>query len=187
MRSEEEYIAKAQRLMDMGYRRTSRKHCMLSRIDRPDWREHMAKEHAPWDPYGEGLNWVESLGEGSAAAFYRSVHSKDVIVRKWDIVKHVRSSGHDPVDYIPKEREMATTKLNTRRDPTELTDMYKVHSMSVVRGEARGDYDSFHVSFESALERCHSIVERDPSIQMVILKVTHVVQSSTPPIDVIEV
>lgn len=45
-----------------GYRRTSRKFLGLCRIDRPDWREYMAFQHAPWDPAGEGMNWANSEG-----------------------------------------------------------------------------------------------------------------------------
>lgn len=65
----------AQRLIDSGYRATSNKHRMASRIDREDWREYMAKKHAPWSEK-QGKEWVAALGEG-AGDFYRRVYSKD--------------------------------------------------------------------------------------------------------------
>lgn len=59
-----------------GYRRTSRKFLGLCRIDRPDWREYMAFQHAPWDPAGEGMNWVNGIG---GADHYRRCYSEDRI------------------------------------------------------------------------------------------------------------
>ena len=37
-----------------GYCITSRRHRSANRLDRQDWREYMAKQHAPWDPEGDG-------------------------------------------------------------------------------------------------------------------------------------
>lgn len=59
-----------------GYRRTSRKFLGLCRIDRPDWREYMAFQRAPWDPAGEGMNWVNGIG---GADHYRRCYSEDRI------------------------------------------------------------------------------------------------------------
>lgn len=59
-----------------GYRRTSRRHLGLCRIDRPDWREYMAFQHAPWDPAGDGMEWVKNVG---AADHYRRCYSEDRI------------------------------------------------------------------------------------------------------------
>lgn len=69
----------AEALRQAGYCVTSRKHRHASRIDRPDWREHMAAQHAPWDPEGEGMAWVEHLGS-RAGDQYRRVYSHDVLV-----------------------------------------------------------------------------------------------------------
>ena len=62
-----------------GYRVVSRKYGMISRIDRKDWKEYMAKQHAPWDAEGEGIKWVQLLGDRAAADHYRRVYSKDTL------------------------------------------------------------------------------------------------------------
>jgi hypothetical protein len=61
-----------------GYRITSRKYGSVSRIDREDWKEYMAEQHAPWD-IEEGRRWVKGLGDRVAADHYRRVYSKDHI------------------------------------------------------------------------------------------------------------
>lgn len=58
----------------LGYRITSRKHRMASRIDRPDWQEAMAATHP------SGKQWVDGLGLRLAADYYRRVISRDTIV-----------------------------------------------------------------------------------------------------------
>jgi hypothetical protein len=63
-------------LIARGYRVTSRKHVMLSRIDRPDWKRHMANLHSPWS-VDEGLEWVAALGDYHAEDHYRRVYSQD--------------------------------------------------------------------------------------------------------------
>jgi len=62
-------------LIAAGYCVTSRKHCEVSRVDRPDWREYMAKQHAPWCRK-EGMAWVDAMGVG-AEDHYRRVYSRD--------------------------------------------------------------------------------------------------------------
>ena len=59
-----------------GYCKVSSSFCLVARIDRPDWKEHMAKLHAPWD-IKEGLEWVRLLGEAGAEDMYRRCYSKD--------------------------------------------------------------------------------------------------------------
>lgn len=59
-----------------GYRIVSRKYGIISRIDREDWKEAMAKAHAPWD-IEEGRKWVRTLGDRGAADHYRRCYSKD--------------------------------------------------------------------------------------------------------------
>ena len=61
-----------------GYRITSRKYGIISRIDRDDWKDYMAEQHAPWD-IEEGRKWVRLLGDRTAADHYRRVYSKDNI------------------------------------------------------------------------------------------------------------
>lgn len=61
-----------------GYCRTSNKFGLVSRIDRPDWREHMAERAYPPE-YGYthlGHAWVKNLGT-RAADQYRRCYSQD--------------------------------------------------------------------------------------------------------------
>lgn len=89
---------RAQKLVDRGYRRVSNTHKHLSRIDRPDWREHMAITHSPWS-IDEGMAWVHCLGSG-AADHYRRCHSGDVITVTEKTYRMVPQSNFDPVGYI---------------------------------------------------------------------------------------
>lgn len=74
----------ATRLIESGYRCVSNRHRMVARIDRPDWREHMGREHTrgfrgdPQRNLEEGMRWVDLLGAG-AADQYRRVFTKDTI------------------------------------------------------------------------------------------------------------
>ena len=90
-------------LMSQGYLKTSNRHCMLSRIDRSDWMEKMAKSHAPWN-IEEGRAWVEGLGVGSAADHYRRCYSNDNITVTPEVLKFVKSSGHNPTGFLPKKK-----------------------------------------------------------------------------------
>src|SRR6478609_5991586 len=65
-------------LVKLGYRVVSRRHKYVSRIDRPDWKEYLAREYAPWD-INEGFKWIERLGYVSAEDHYRRVYSKDIL------------------------------------------------------------------------------------------------------------
>ena len=87
-------------LVLQGYRCTSRRRGMAARVDRPDWREHMARLAVPWDPEGEGAAWVATLGE-RAADFYRRVYSKDVIKLTFPCRSFPTSSG-SPMGYVEK-------------------------------------------------------------------------------------
>jgi hypothetical protein len=74
----------ARRLIASGYCPTSNRYRMLSRLDRPDWLQHMAYLHTKGFPgsdaknLAEGMRWATGLG-GGAADFYRRVHSRDTI------------------------------------------------------------------------------------------------------------
>lgn len=89
------------RLLDSGYRCTSNRHRIVSRIDREDWREHMASKHMG------GMEWVNILGYG-AGDHYRRVYSRDSIEGLpqpvYDYVKkHGGSHGNSPLcEYLPK-------------------------------------------------------------------------------------
>ena len=89
-------------LVKQGYRRISNKFCLASRIDRLDWREVMAQDHAPWDWQGEGLTWVNCLGTGGAADFYRRCLSKDNVKMDEEVSRMVPTSNHDNCGYIHK-------------------------------------------------------------------------------------
>jgi hypothetical protein len=89
----------ATRLIESGYRSVSNRHRMVSRIDRPDWREHMARDHHrgfrgdPQRNLEEGMRWVRALGTG-AADHYRRVLSKDTVTMlPQDVFDAVRKAG----------------------------------------------------------------------------------------------
>lgn len=65
-------------LIKKGFCLTSNKFGIISRIDRPDWKNHMAILHTPWS-LEEGLRWIDCLGEMDAEDFYRRCHTKDKI------------------------------------------------------------------------------------------------------------
>lgn len=107
-------------LIKSGYAVTSNRHCIVSRIDRSDWRDVMAKDHAPWDPAGAGTDWVDRLGD-RAPDFYRRVYSKDnlTILDKW-------------LKYMPKSSDVTTgfchksyDESNKRAQKEILIDMLK--------------------------------------------------------------
>lgn len=83
-----------------GYRRTSHKHRILSRIDRPDWVAYMARKmrRTPADFYIDG----EDEPSGNWADNYRRVYSEDKITVPHDICQMVPGSGHDPIGYGPR-------------------------------------------------------------------------------------
>jgi hypothetical protein len=85
-------------LISKGYRRTSNKYGMVSRVDRSDWREYMAKHHTPWD-IKRGLEWVEALGD-SASDYYRRVLSKDSKEFGREYAKFFPSSSGSGVGWV---------------------------------------------------------------------------------------
>jgi len=99
----------ARNLAEEGYCITSRKHNMAARIDRQDWREYMAQMHTPWDPRGEGRDWVVGLSAG-AADFYRRVYSKDKKILDYTTANLLPKSGSylAPQEFqplLPRARE----------------------------------------------------------------------------------
>lgn len=98
----EKHNLKAEKLTAQGYRRID--HGMVSRIDRADWRDHMAQEHSPWDPEGEGAEWVRVLGK-SAANQYRRVFSRDKIVVPATVAELVPTSDWDTTGFVVENKE----------------------------------------------------------------------------------
>jgi hypothetical protein len=78
----------AQQAKSLGYCITSRRApTWATRIDRKDWREHMASHHA------HGMEFVKCLGK-SAADHYRRIYSKDTLVVPSGWVK-ILPNSHD--------------------------------------------------------------------------------------------
>lgn len=80
-----------------GYAIVSRRHRHAARIDRPDWKEHMAALHVHGWPNQEealqrGRAWVNALGP-YAADFYRRCISKDVITVAQSYISWLPNSG----------------------------------------------------------------------------------------------
>lgn len=64
----------------------SNKYSMVSRLDRPDWKEVMAGGHPG------GMRWVNLLGTG-AADHYRRCYSKDTLEIDPAVYKLVKRAG----------------------------------------------------------------------------------------------
>jgi len=77
----------AKKLRRHGYRVTSRKYCMASRVDRADWRDRVAYI---WD-------------DAQAADQYRRVHSKDRITIPQAYIKEIGSSCGSRIGYVDKD------------------------------------------------------------------------------------
>ena len=94
-----------------GYCITSRYHRLANRLDRKDWREHMAQQHAPWDPEGTGMSWVTCMGDSNAADHYRRCYSEDKIVVPEEWVKPLGNSGSGPTEFRYKPYEQNSIEL----------------------------------------------------------------------------
>jgi len=68
-------------LMRAGYRVTSRKHRLVSRVDREDWRTVLDSDHL-------------------SADFYRRVHSYDKLVVPESVRGHMLNSSHDRTGFV---------------------------------------------------------------------------------------
>ena len=94
---------KAIELVRQGYRRTSNKHRLASRIDRPDWRDVMAKHHSPRDWEEVGLTWVNCMTPGDAADYYRRCLSKDTVKMDEEVSRMMPVSNWDNCGYCHKK------------------------------------------------------------------------------------
>ena len=91
-----------------GYCITSRRApTWATRIDRKDWREHMAAQHPG------GMEWVKCLGK-DAADHYRRMYSKDTIVVHSGWVKLLPNSGQGPAEFLPSNAEVTGGPLAAR-------------------------------------------------------------------------
>ena len=86
---------------DKGYAITSRNYRSANRLDRANWREYMAQQHAPWDPAGQGMEWVQCLEQhgSSATDHYRRCYSQDEIIVPEHLIKYVAKSNTGPREY----------------------------------------------------------------------------------------
>ena len=85
-----------QELISQGYRRTSRAFGIVSRIDRKDWVEVLARRFM--------CNVADmDLTTGSDQDFYRRVCSKDKLQLDPKLALKIPPSSHDPIGYIPKD------------------------------------------------------------------------------------
>ena len=85
------------RLVAAGYKVVSRAYSEVARIDRPDWREHIAAAHAPWDPEGEGMRWANSPGMED---HYRRCYSKDKLTIPPEWINKIGNSTGSDIGYI---------------------------------------------------------------------------------------
>jgi len=104
------YLADA---VTRGYCVISRKHRTAARVDRADWREYMAQQHAPWDPEGDGRAWVDGLDQGghTAADGYRRVYSQDRITVPEEWLKSMPKSSGTTVGFRHLTYHMNTPEV----------------------------------------------------------------------------
>lgn len=91
----------AEELIARGYRRTSNAYALVTRIDRPDWLNFMAKKMRCSE--GRFLQLSETAPpqvDGRWASHYRGVYSEDEHTVDSERLRKIPSSGHDPVGYI---------------------------------------------------------------------------------------
>lgn len=88
-------------LIAQGYCRTSRKHCLVSRIDTANWRAKVRN--------------LRHLQPGAAEDFYRRVHSKDVLRVSTSDIRLFPGSSWNPIGYIYIRPENKQTPRETIR------------------------------------------------------------------------
>lgn len=91
-----------------GYCIVSRAGRQAARLDRPDWKAHMAAQHA------NGEQWVKNLGK-AAADQYRRVYSKDWIHVPSSWIGKMSNSMEWPSEFQPLHYEAVTFEADTWR------------------------------------------------------------------------
>lgn len=88
----------AEELAARGYRRTSNKHGIVSRIDRPDWVQVLADDlgRSPAELYAKGAKEPESRWKD----YYRRILSKDRVTLGADAARFVPGSNWDDCGYV---------------------------------------------------------------------------------------
>lgn len=92
----------AKKLIAQGYRRTSNRYRMVSRIDHPDWITILAKHlhRSPAELYVPGEDHVSATW----CDHYRRVLSKDTLEGlPEEVFKLIPGSGWDPCGYCEKD------------------------------------------------------------------------------------
>lgn len=89
-------MSDAKDLRAQGYRRTSNRHHLVSRIDRPDWAEALAEY------MHQGRDKADEYRTANWADFYRRVLSNDTLTVSAYTAKAVGASGNDPVGFVPR-------------------------------------------------------------------------------------
>ncbi len=194
MNTETSAEREASKLINWGYRRTSCAHGLISRIDKADWYRYMAHQHTPWDPNGEGIDWVFSMGNASAEDHYRRCYSKDTRTVSLMISKLIPSSGGAVTGYCRKKGEPERYDVcrgdiledDTMSEEFDLKNMYKIHSLKVVNGEARPpNNQKFYYDEHDAIDRAKECV-KNSDCEIVIFKAVMLVRRTGPPIEVLD-
>lgn len=112
-----------QQMIAEGYCRISRKHMIIARIDRKDWRLHLARTYFPWDVMGHGMHWANS---SSMDDFYRRCESKDEITLhpdcKMEFMMFPPSADAGPAsDFLPKQVPEVRGKPAVLEEPSRIT------------------------------------------------------------------
>jgi hypothetical protein len=92
-------------LVSAGYCRTSNRFGLVSRIDRADWKEYMAKRHSPWSKE-DGLRWVAALGHAGAEDHYRRIYSTDTVTVGQALGKHFPASSSTVTGFKPLKEKL---------------------------------------------------------------------------------
>lgn len=82
----------AYELIAQGYRKVSSKHAIVSRIDRPDWKDRMARQGHP----------VHDEHPGRLEDQYRRVFTADKLQVSREVLVRIPSSGFAITGYCPK-------------------------------------------------------------------------------------
>lgn len=90
----------AAELVARGYRKVSNGHCLVARIDTPNWVDVLARNlrRSPAEFYESKNDYQPS---GHWCDHYRRCFSHDTLVVSPETLKHIPPSGFDNCGYIP--------------------------------------------------------------------------------------